>query len=84
MPAGRRKPRYSHVDQAAMMRICNTKNEFVFKWVEFSILLPWLNTYASKGGREMFWQLLLLFVVTCGIALVGQRLLERSRSRGNK
>jgi len=32
----------------------------------------------------MFLQLLLLFVVTCGIALVGQRLLERNRSRGKK
>jgi hypothetical protein len=32
----------------------------------------------------MFWQLLLLFVVTCGIALAGQRLLERNRSPGEK
>jgi hypothetical protein len=38
----------------------------------------------DEGAAEVFWQLLLLFVVTCGIALAGQRLLERNRSRGEK
>jgi hypothetical protein len=38
----------------------------------------------DKGAAEVFWQLLLLFVVTCGIALVGQRLLERHGPRNVK
>ena len=32
----------------------------------------------------MFWQLLVLFVVTGGMALVGQRILERDSSRKMK
>jgi hypothetical protein len=39
-------------DTDCMMRICNTKNEFVFKWVEFSILLLCPNTYANQGAKR--------------------------------
>jgi hypothetical protein len=39
---------------------------------------------ARDKGAAVFWQLLLLFVVTCGIALAGQRLLERRSSRRAK
>jgi hypothetical protein len=66
------------------MPICNTKNEFVLGWVHAQCGRSAPVRLLDEGAAEVFWQLLLLFVVTCGIALVGQRLLERNRSRGEK
>ena len=65
------------------MPICNTKNEFVFGWAQCP-MWPLCPSRVARQGGAVFWLLLLLFVVTLGIALAGQRLLERHSSRGVK
>ena len=70
--------------QAGVMPIYNTKNEFVFGGLNAQCGRSAPVRLLDERAAEVSWQLLLLFVVTCGIALAGQRLLERNRSRGEK
>jgi hypothetical protein len=69
--------------QSEMMRICNTNNELSLS--EFNSQCCRSAPVGSRDkGAAVFWLLLLLFGVTLGIALAGQRLLERHSSRGVK
>ena len=66
-----------------MMRICNTNNELSLGEFNSKCCRSAQIESREKGGA-VFWLLLLLFGVTLGIALAGQRLLERHSSRGVK
>ena len=69
--------------QSEMMLICNTNNELSSS--EFNSQCCRSAPVGSRDkGAAVFWLLLLLFGVTLGIALAGQRLLERHSSRGVK
>jgi hypothetical protein len=66
-----------------MMQICNTNNELSLS--EFNSQCCRSAPVGSRDkGAAVFWLLLLLFGVTLGIALAGQRLLERHSQRGVK
>ena len=69
------------LEPVEMMLICNSQNEFVLGSVQYPMSPLCLNKVCEVRGMRVFWQLLLLFVVTCGIALVGQRILECHSSR---
>jgi hypothetical protein len=69
--------------QSEMMQICNTNNKSSLS--EFNSQCCRSAPVGSRDkGAAVFWLLLLLFGVTLGIALAGQRLLERHSSRGVK